>query len=59
MSNESPVEPKYWQWFIYNNIDDIIEWAAASPSSKGACPAEWRYVKEDEAVKSLAKIYGL
>ena len=59
ISNESQVEPKYWQWFIYNNIDAIIEWAAASPSSKGACPAEWRYVNEDEAIKSLAKIYGL
>ena len=58
ISNESPTEaPKYWQWFIFNYLDEITEWARAVPT-----PIDhfnWGAVSQEMAVASLSEVYKI
>ena len=59
ISNDKPsITPKYWQWFVYNHIDDLITWAGAAPSSKKDHP-DWSHISKNEAIKSLSEIYNV
>ena len=58
ISNESPKEaPKYWQWFIYNYLDDVTKWVGAEPTSIDHL--NWKMVSQDMAVQSLSEVYGV
>ena len=58
ISDESPKEsPKYWQWFISNYLDEIIEWVGAKPTSIDHL--NWGTVSQEIALASLSKVYGI
>ena len=58
ISNESPTEaPKYWQWFIFNYLDEITEWAGAVPTSIDHL--NWGAVSPEMAVASLSEVYKI
>ena len=58
ISNESPTEsPKYWQWFISNFLDEIIEWVGAEPTSIDHL--NWGAVSPTDAVDSLSEVYKI
>ena len=58
ISNESPTEaPKYWQWFVFNYLDDIIQWVGAEPTPIDHL--NWGAVSKDMAVSSLSEVYGV
>ena len=52
ISADSPTEsPKYWQWFIFNFLDEIIEWVGTKPTSID--DLELEIVTQHEAVDSI------
>ena len=58
ISNESPTEaPKYWQWFIYSYLREIVEWVGAEPTSIDHL--NWEAVSQEMAVASLSEVYEI
>ena len=56
ISNEKPRSgPIYWQWFFAEFNTEIEEWAE---SSKTSVPSAWKLLTKDDAISSLAELYG-
>ena len=56
ISNENPRSgPIYWQWFFAEFNAEIVEWVGSSATS---VPSAWKLLTKDDAISSLAELYG-
>ena len=56
ISNEKPRSgPIYWQWFFAEFNAEIVEWVGSSLTS---VPSAWKLLTKDDAINSLAELYG-